>query len=748
MSTNSNQKGFSNTVSTADQLSAPNVKRVGKFQIRLFAIVLGVTIPILLAVVIFISHRADEIVMRLAEAQLQASNQAIANNVSLWLDFNRKTLFQLALLPEIISMDPSKQKPILESTTTIYPYMYLVHTTDLNGDNVARSDQAANTRYSDRPWFIRSIAGDPFTVQSVIGRTSQEPAVTMGTPIRNPLGQIVGVLGIASDLDAVTQEVNAKKIGKTGYAYVVDTENRVIAHPNSTFTSELRDLSSYPPIAELRQGMEPGFITFTDEENQTWRAYVTQLDNGWAVVVQQQTNELLSNLRTFQLLALSVTVIGLLVLLGLLWLTSNRLVRPINVLTETATAIAAGDITRQAPVDRDDEIGVLATSFNSMTTQLRYLIDSLEQKASDRTRELETVIRVSQRLSSILDLNDLMREVVTLTKETFGYYHVHIYLLDEESNTLVMAEGYGEVGAEMKRRSHQILLNAPKSVVARTAREKQIILVKNVQLDPSWLPNPLLPDTMCEMAIPVQYGAKTDVVGVLDVQSDKVGGLKDEDKPVMQALADQIATAVRNARLFTETQETLNSAQRLQALYMDTAWEKLMQSRESEFEYHRSSFVHTLQESPRPEADDALKQGRTVYVNLQESPHIDSENGGISHLDDAYGALATPLKIRGETIGVFGIQHHEPGRRWTSDEIALIEAVSEQMSLALENARLFEETGRRASRERIIADVTQQVWSADEIEAVMRTAVTELGEKLQASEVIIRLGVGPNSASF
>ncbi|HRV90831.1 MAG TPA: GAF domain-containing protein [Anaerolineae bacterium] len=746
MSTNSNQKISSKSMNTASQLSTPKAKRVGKFQIRLFAIVLGVTIPILLAVVIFISNRADAIVMRLAEAQLQASNQAIANNVSLWLDFNRKMLFQLALLPEIISMDSSKQKPILESTTTIYPYMYLVHTTDLNGDNVARSDQEANTHYSDRPWFIRSVAGDPFTVQSVIGRTSQEPAVTMGTPIRNPSGQIVGVLGLASDLDAVTQEVSAKKIGETGYAYVVDAENRVIAHPNSIFTSELRDLSSYPPIAALRQGTEPGFITFTDGENQSWRAYVTELDNGWAVVVQQQTSELLSSLRAFQLLALSVTVIGLLILLGLLWLTSNRLVRPINVLTETATAIAAGDITRQAPVERDDEIGILATAFNSMTTQLRYLIDNLAQKASNRTRELETVIRVSQRLSSILELNDLMREVVTLTKETFGYYHVHIYLLDEERNTLIMAEGYGEVGAEMKRRNHQIPLNAPKSLVARVAREKQVILVKNVQLDPSWLPNPLLPDTRSEMAIPVQYGARTDVVGVLDVQSDQVGGLSDEDKPVMQALADQIATAVRNARLFTETQETLNTAQRLQALYLGTAWEKLMQSRETEFEYHQSSVLHALPEIPNPEAEDALKQGRTVYVNLQEASHTDNENGA-SQLDGAFGALATPLKIRGETIGVFGIQHHEPGRRWTSDEIALIEAVSEQMSLALENARLFEETGRRASRERIIADVTQQVWSADEIEAVMRTAVTQLGEKLQASEVIIRLGSGTNSGS-
>jgi GAF domain-containing protein len=106
----------------------------------------------------------------------------------------------------------------------------------------------------------------------------------------------------------------------------------------------------------------------------------------------------------------------------------------------------------------------------------------------------------------------------------------------------------------------------------------------------------------------------------------------------------------------------------------------------------------------------------------------------------ARAALATPLKLRGQTIGVLGVQADEPERRWTRDEIALIEAVSEQMSLAIENARLFEETGRRAGREKVIADLTRQVWASGELERVMRTAVEQLGTTLDASRVVIRLG--------
>ncbi len=187
-----------------------------------------------------------------------------------------------------------------------------------------------------------------------------------------------------------------------------------------------------------------------------------------------------------------------------------------------------------------------------LLTRLRATINKLELQMTDRTKKMEVVIDISQRLSAILDLTTLMQEVVTITKESFDYYHVHIYLLDEKGDNLYVAEGYGQAGVELKRRGHKIPANAPKSLVARAFRERHIITVENVQADPTWLPNPVLPETRSEMAIPVVLS--NEVVGVLNVQSKYVAGLSREDETTLQAIANQVAIAVHNTRLFAQMQ--------------------------------------------------------------------------------------------------------------------------------------------------------------------------------------------------
>lgn len=386
-----------------------------------------------------------------------------------------------------------------------------------------------------------------------------------------------------------------------------------------------------------------------------------------------------------------------------------------------------------------------------MAGQLQQTIETLEEQVVERTRGLETVVEISQRLIGILDLSDLLHQVVTLTKETFDFYHVHIYLLDEQDQTLRLAEGYGQAGAEMKRQGHHISLTAPRSLVARATREKQCIVVEDVRSDPTWLPNPLLPDTRSEMAIPVMSGQ--EVIGVLDVQSEEVSGLTPEDEILLQPLANQVAVAVRNARVFTQTQKALEEAQNLQRLYTGQAWEKFSIFRPTTDYEVRQPDLQPLQNIATPEAVTALQHRQTVDLRIggsagngsdlspARSPEQGKDTpGDVERLAGFESALATPLKLGDEIIGVLGIRDDDPERRWTEEEIALIEAVSEQMSLALENARLFDETGRRASRERLIADVTRRIWASGELEQVMQTAVEQLGKTLDASRVIIRLG--------
>ncbi|HFQ93049.1 MAG TPA: GAF domain-containing protein, partial [Anaerolineae bacterium] len=284
----------------------------------------------------------------------------------------------------------------------------------------------------------------------------------------------------------------------------------------------------------------------------TTDSYVPAVDElGWSVLVHQDQTTAFAAIagqrRVSIVLGLAAVVIGSV----LAAYSAQRITGPINRLTETAVHISEGDLNSRAPVETQDEIGTLAVAFNSMTAQLRDFIGSLEERVANRTQALATSAEVSRHLSTIVEVDRLVSEVVNQMCDAFGYYYAQIYLFDEPRKKLVLVGGTGEAGQAMLASGHA--LQPGQGLVGRSAANNEVILIDDVTQEAAWLPNELLPDTWSEIAVPIATGGK--VLGVLDVQHSVVAGFSDESAELLQSIANQVAIAIQNARTFEQLQQ-------------------------------------------------------------------------------------------------------------------------------------------------------------------------------------------------
>ncbi len=209
--------------------------------------------------------------------------------------------------------------------------------------------------------------------------------------------------------------------------------------------------------------------------------------------------------------------------------------------------------------------------MQSIANQLAIAIDnarlmSATQSANirleERTQQLETIVQISRQLTGTLKLDDLLRYVVNRLQSEFNFYHVHIYLVDEETGDLVMYEGSGDVGQQLKAKGHR--LQAGKGIVGTVSRTNQHFLCNDVDKVSNFVRNPLLPHTNSELAVPLRKGEL--VLGVLDIQSEQRDNFSPDEVSLMQSIADQAAIAIDNARLLADKQATIVKLQEVDRL--------------------------------------------------------------------------------------------------------------------------------------------------------------------------------------
>jgi len=372
-----------------------------------------------------------------------------------------------------------------------------------------------------------------------------------------------------------------------------------------------------------------------------------------------------------------------------------------------------------------------AGELRASNQQLTELRDELELRVEDRTRELarrnqeldqansqiqrratqfEALAQVTRAITSIRDLQELLPHIATVISDHFGFYHVGIFLLDDANKFAVLSAANSEGGKQMLERRHRLRVGE-QGIVGNVTLTGTPRIAMDVGVDAVFFDNPELPDTHSEMALPLKSGKL--IVGALDVQSTERGAFTQEDIQMLGLLADQVSLAIENARLFDETRRALSEAESISHQLTREAWARMPV--ENKLLGYRYSIAGS---SPLNGPLDLTELNKSKSKgNQKESSQV-----------------VVPIELRGETIGTLVVQSPSTAAL-NQDQIDLIKAVAERVALSAENARLFEETTRRAERERLVSDITGKIRSVNDPQSMIQTAMEELRKALGASKV-------------
>ena len=569
----------------------------------------------------------------------------------------------------------------------IFPDNVEVFVTDVFGGLVGSSARTSDYNQADEAWWQAAYnqgQGAIYLSDPQFDISTGKIGLQFALPVRSPRsGQVVGILRATYILTPLTSILQAGT-GETGRADIF-----LKSDPANHIHEGVYGPSDPDLLKQIQAVSGQGLVEMNFEGNQSVvsQARVRSLAGnaavenlGWTVVFHQHREEAFATLNQQIQGVLIVISIVLVLAIAAAVLLAQFLISPLTQLTETARQIAAGNLNSQARVISTDEIGVLASTFNSMTARLREFIDTLEQRVAARTQSLELAAQVGRAVSEVRALDVMLRDAAEIIRASFNLYYVQVYLIDFAGANLVLQAGTGTVGAELISRGHRLPLSIG-SLNGRAAVEKRSVVIADTTASLSFRPNALLPETRSEMAIPLLLGEK--VVGVLDLQSREVGGLNPELLTAFEALASQFAIAIQNANLLAEAEQARAEVEEQARRLVRTSWSEHL---DAIHEPEKTGFV--------------FEHNQVLPISGQEFAQPAPE-----------GALIVPIAITGEPLGSLTVELETPA----TDERAaqLVRLVARQAAQQLENLRLINSAERyQAEAEQAARRLTREGWES------------------------------------
>ncbi len=705
---------------------------------------LGASMVIASLVTYFITTSTDTLLAS-ARQRLHSSAQQTANEID---GFFNNTLANVRLggyLPSIQKYTDEKTRSLVTRTqvedvlsrlravnpTYIRSYTLVDYTGEVLASAPVNFQRSAYIEGLDTSYALRTQLEDAF-ISPIETPPNGRSTIAFVVRISNPEGQPVGALIARYDTD-ILQSAIIKHNGSAGpnsFAVLVDNNQIILAHGMAP-QSRLQTLSGITGLSPqtLR---DLAFRTFVEIDldgrpDDVEQAAVAGLESRpWQVLFAQDKETLLAPVQRQARTSGAISLAFLIGMAGTTLFIANYLTRPVVALTATAEAISAGDLDARAPVLSEDEAGILARTFNATVNRLQDTLASLEAQVAERTAALETrsahlrsTAEITSAISTILQPDVLAAEAVTIIKQHFNLSYAGLFLVDTSGNWAVLQAGTGAAGEKMLARGHRIQVGSGMigwSILHAQPRVAQIAQSDEVRLEFAELSN-----TRSEAALPLR--SRGQVLGAITVQSEEPNVFDEDTLAILQIMADQIAVALDNALLFEESKQALQSVRRAFGELTLSAWKDLLSGRPSWGYRYRNGRVTAVEDRWPSALQRALWETRPIQS--------DEETSGPT--------LTLPLLVRGIAIGALQFRKPADALPWAKDETDALQRLAERISIALDNARLYQESQRRALQEQIRGQLLSQLHQQNTLEKVLATAAEEIYTTLALEEITIQL---------
>lgn len=564
--------------------------------------------------------------------------------------------------------------------------------------------------------LIRGLSRDSSPGSIVVAQRDGEVRMEFAQTISNEQGRVSGFIIAALDIEQVIYphlETLSEDIPTTSFLFA----------PPDIFISPTEEFASLESVSTAaNQFVSSGVLGYVVDEREVigFAIPATGLSNAFRFVMQVDANIATARFQNELSRVSFPVIIGLAALIFVLALLLHQLISPpLHDLRQAITAMLRGDFERPlAYAGRQDEIGELSASFVEVRQQVKTLTEALSRQIADRERAIRLTQEVGRLIAeSQQGLKPFLNQVIELIIARFPQiYHAQVFLIDRERRYAMLEASTGEAGQKLLASGHRLAVGSI-SVIGQVTELGQVIAVRDAAASDVHRVNPNLPETRGELAIPLRVG--NVIIGALDVQSKQVGAFDGSLIEVLQTLADQVSAAVQYSQLTGEAPHPASPEAGGQ-YRTRRAWEEFMGD---QYGNHFASHAGTETETDFSSLKyQAIKQKKVVVGKMTPNQTI---------------PIAVPIRLRGNTLGA--VVWELPERDFDANKVLLAEELVSRLAISLDNARLFYESQRATERERIVNAITAKLSGQSDIDAILETAVQEVGRAMQTPLTHIRL---------